>query len=319
MRDFNIPEEVFNQISINNPICKYDNYTYVLVPTGVKNIYEILKRKDDWVVVYADYINFKDCEHTNHYLIKDGRIFTREKVKKAITELKRLLINNLVNEAKKTKFDWENISNENDLRNKENLTNIGKYLNLSRVFDEIKSDYVFLRTESLNDALSKYIYANIFTPENYYDKNYESAIVNIALLWLSNQISTSTAIYQFYELYAHVQIRAHNLTSHTQIDKNDPKSIEPYRLKLIEFVKFVVYFYNNMDPNIQAQKDLYQYLLNKEIKTVKVNLNNKEEYRMSVDAIVRLLRGIEVPIGATIITFDDIESITYRNKIIYQK
>ena len=318
MYNFNMPEEVFNQISINHPVCKYENRTYVLVPTGVKNIYEILRRIDDWVISYADYINFKDCEHTNHYVLKDGRIFTRDKVKKAINELEHLLINDLINEAKKAKFDWENISDENDLHNKENLTDIGKYLNLSRAYDEIKSDYVFLRTKSLNDALSKYIYANIFTPENYYSKNYEYAIVNIALLWLSNQISTSTAIYQFYELYAHVNIRDHNLSSRNQINKNDSKSIEPYRLKLIEFVKFVVYFYNDMDPKIQAQKDLYQYLLNKEIKTVKVNLNNKK-YRMSVDAIVRLLRGIEVPIGSTIINFDDIDTITYRNKMIYQK
>lgn len=318
MYDFNIPEEVFNQISINNPVCKYENRTYVLVPTGIKNIYEILRRMDDWIITYADYINFKDCEHTNYYLAKDSRIFTRDEVKKAITELEHLLINDLVNEAKKTKFDWESISSENDLRNKDDLATLGKYLNLSRLFDEIKSDYIFLRTKSLNDALSKYIYANIFTPENYYDKNYESAIVNIALLWLSNQISTSTAIYQFYKLYAHVHIRAHNLSSRNQIDKNDPKSIEPYRLKLIEFVKFIVYFYSDIDPKIQAQKNLYQYLLDKEIKTVKVNLNN-EEYRMSVDAIVRLLRGIEVPIGSTIINFDDIETITYRNKMIYQK
>lgn len=318
MYDFNIPEEVFNQISINNPVCKYENRTYVLVPTGIKNIYEILRRMDDWIITYADYINFKDCEHTNYYLAKDSRIFTRDEVKKAITELEHLLINDLVNEAKKTKFDWESISSENDLRNKDDLATLGKYLNLSRLFDEIKSDYVFLRTKSLNDALSKYIYANIFTPENYYDKNYESAIVNIALLWLSNQISTSTAIYQFYELYAHVHIRAHNLSSRNQIDKNDPKSIEPYRLKLIEFVKFIVYFYSDIDPKIQAQKNLYQYLLDKEIKTVKVNLNNKD-YRMSVDAIIRLLRGIEVPIGSTIINFDNIDTITYRNKTIYKK
>lgn len=318
---FNVPKEVLNQISINQPVCKYDNRTYVLVPTGVNNVYEILRRMDNWVGVYADYINFKDCEHTNHYLVKDGRIFTRDQVKKAITELKHLVINDLMSEGKKIKFDWENISSENDLRNKDNLATMDKYLNLSRVFDEIKSDYVFLRTESLNDALSKYIYDNIFTPEIYYDKNYESAIVNIALLWLSNQISTSTAIYQFYELYAHVQIRMHNLTSHTQIDKNDPKSIEPYRLKLIEFVKFVNFvacFYNDMDPKIQEQKDLYQYLLDKEIKTVKVNLNNKN-YKMSVAAIIRLLRGIELPIESTIINFDDIETITYRKKILYQK
>ena len=318
MQDFNIPEEVFNQISINNPVCKYENRTYVLVPTGIKNIYEILRRMDDWIITYADYINFKDCEHTNHYLTKDDRIFTRNQVKKAISELEHLLINDLVNEAKKTKFDWESISSETDLSNKNDLATLGKYLNLSRLFDEIKSDYIFLRTKSLNDALSKYIYANIFTPENYYDKNYESAIVNIALLWLSNQISTSTAIYQFYKLYAHVHIRAHNLSSRNQIDKNNPKSIEPYRLKFIEFVKFIIYFYNDIDPKIQAQKNLYQYLLDNEIKTVKVNLNN-EEYRMSVDAIVRLLRGIEVPLGSTIINFDEINTITYRNKTIYQK
>lgn len=307
MRDFNIPEEVLNQISINNPICKYDNYTYVLVPTGVKNIYEILKRKDDWLVVYTDYINYTACEHTNHYLVKDGRIFTRNQVKNAIDELKHLLINDLVNKAKKIKFDWENISNENDLRDKKDLTEIGKYLNLTRVFDETKYNYIFLRITSLDEALSKYINANIFMPKNYYNTDYESAIINIALLWISNQISTSTAIYRFYELHTLIQF-----------NENNQELIEQSRIKLIEEVKIILYFYTDVDTKMKAQKDLYQYLLNKEIKTVNVKFNN-EEYRMSVDAIVRLLRGIEVPIESTIINFDDIETITYRKKILYQK
>lgn len=307
MRDFNIPEDVFNQISINNPICKYDNYTYVLVPTGVKNIYEILKRKDDWLVVYSNYINYTTCEHTNHYLVNDGRIFTRNEIKNAIEELKHLLINDLINEAKKTKFDWENISNENDLRDKKDLTEISKYFNLSRVFDETKYNYIFLKIESLNEALLKYINTNFFSRNNYYNTDYESAIINIALLWISNQISTSTAIYRFYELHTLIQL-----------NESNQELIEQSRLRLIEDVKIILYFYADVDNNMKAQKNLYQYLLDNEIKTVKINLNN-EDYKMNVDTIIRLLRGIEVPLGSTIINFDNIETITYRNKTIYQK
>lgn len=307
MRDFNIPEEVLNQISINNPICKYDNYTYVLVPTGVKNIYEILRRKDDWLVVHADYINYTACEHTNHYLVKDGRIFTRNQVKNAIDELKRLLINDLVNTAKKIKFDWENISNENNLRDKKDLTEIGKYLNSTRVFDETKYNYIFLRITSLDKALSKYINANIFMPKNYYNTDYESAIINIALLWISNQISTSTAIYRFYELHTLIQF-----------NENNQELIEQSRIKLIEGVKIILYFYTDVDTKMKAQKDLYQYLLNKEIKTVNVKVNNRD-YKINKTEIIRLLRGIEVPLDSTTINFDDIETITYRKKMIYQK
>lgn len=307
MQDFNIPEEVLNQISINNPVCKYDNNTYVLVPTGVKNIYEILKRKDDWLVVYSNYINYTTCEHTNHYLVNDGRIFTRNEIKNAIEELKHLLINDLINEAKKTKFDWENISNENDLRDKKDLTEISKYFNLSRVFDETKYNYIFLKIESLNEALLKYINTNFFSRNNYYNTDYESAIINIALLWISNQISTSTAIYRFYELHTLIQL-----------NESNQELIEQSRLRLIEDVKIILYFYADVDNNMKAQKNLYQYLLDNEIKTVKINLNN-EDYKMNVDTIIRLLRGIEVPLGSTIINFDDIETITYRNKTIYQK
>lgn len=307
MRDFNIPEDVLNQISINNPICKYDNYTYVLVPTGVKNIYEILRRKDDWLVVYADYINYTACEHTNHYLVKDGRTFTRNEVKKAIDELKHLLINDLINEAKKIKFDWENISNENDLHDKEDLTTISRHLNLSRIFDETKYNYVFLKIESLNEALSKYINDNIFSPKNYYNTDYESAIINIALLWISNQISTNTAIYQFYELHTLIQF-----------NENNQELIEQSRLRLIKDVKIILYFYADVDNNMKAQKNLYQYLLNNEIKTVKIKVKN-QLYKMNTNEIIRLLRGIEIPLDSTVINFDDIDTITYRNKMIYQK
>lgn len=307
MRDFNIPEDVLNQISINNPICKYDNYTYVLVPTGVKNIYEILRRKDDWLVVYADYINYTACEHTNHYLVKDGRTFTRNEVKKAIDELKHLLINDLINEAKKIKFDWENISNENDLHDKEDLTTISRHLNLSRIFDETKYNYVFLKIESLDEALSKYINNNIFRPKNYYNTDYESAIINIALLWISNQISTNTAIYQFYELHTLIQF-----------NENNQELIEQSRLRLIEDVKIILYFYADVDNNMKAQKNLYQYLLNNEIKTVKIKVKN-QLYKINTNEIIRLLRGIEIPLDSTVINFDDIDTITYRNKMIYQK
>lgn len=307
MRDFNIPEDVFNQISINNPICKYDNYTYVLVPTGVKNIYEILRRKDDWLVVYADYINYTACEHTNHYLMKDGRTFTRNEVKNAIDELKHLLINDLINEAKKIKFDWENISSENDLHDKEDLTTISRHLNLSRIFDETKYNYVFLKIESLDEALSKYINDNIFSPKNYYNTDYESAIINIALLWISNQISTNTAIYQFYELHTLIQF-----------NENNQELIEQSRLRLIEDVKIILYFYADVDNNMKAQKNLYQYLLNNEIKTVKIKVKN-QLYKINTNEIIRLLRGIEIPLDSTVINFDDIDTITYRNKMIYQK
>lgn len=307
MRDFNIPEKVFNQISINNPVCKYDNYTYVLVPTGIKNIYEILRRKDDWLVVYADYINYTACEHTNHYLVKDGRSFTRNQIKNAIAELKRLLINDLVNEAKKIKFDWENISNENDLHDKEDLTTISRHLNLSRIFDETKYNYVFLKIESLDEALSKYINDNIFSPKNYYNTDYESAIINIALLWISNQISTNTAIYQFYELHTLIQF-----------NENNQELIEQSRLKLIKDVKIILYFYADVDNNMKAQKNLYRYLLNNEIKTVKIKVKN-QLYKINTNEIIRLLRGIEIPLDSTVINFDDIDTITYRNKILYQK
>lgn len=243
MRDFNIPEDVLNQISINNPICKYNNYTYVLVPTGVKNIYEILRRKDDWLVVYADYINYTACEHTNHYLVKDGRTFTRNEVKNAIDELKHLLINDLITEAKKTKFDWKNISNENDLRDKKDLTTIIRQSNLYPVFDETKYNYIFLKIESLDEALSKYINDNIFSPKNYYNTDYESAIINIALLWISNQISTSTAIYRFYELHTLIQL-----------NESNQELIEQSRLRLIEDVKIILYFYADVDNNMKAKK-----------------------------------------------------------------
>lgn len=307
MRDFNIPEKVFNQISINNPVCKYDNYTYVLVPTGIKNIYEILRRKDDWLVVYADYINYTACEHTNHYLVKDGRSFTRNQIKNAIAELKRLLINDLVNEAKKIKFDWESISKENELRNKENLATIAKYLNLSQIFDETKYNYIFLKINSLDEALTKYVNTNIFTPKNYYNADYESAIINIALLWISNQISTNTAIYQFYELHTLIQF-----------NENNQELIEQSRLRLIEDVKIILYFYADVDNNMKAQKNLYQYLLNNEIKTVKIKVKN-QLYKINTNEIIRLLRGIEIPLDSTVINFDDIDTITYRNKMIYQK
>lgn len=307
MQAFNVPEEVPNQISINNPVCKYDNNTYVLVPTGVKNIYEILRRKDDWLVVYSNYINYTTCEHTNHYLLKDGRIFTRNEIKNAIEELKHLLINDLINEAKKIKFDWENISNENDLHDKEDLTTISRHLNLSRIFDETKYNYVFLKIESLDEALSKYINDNIFSPKNYYNTDYESAIINIALLWISNQISTNTAIYRFYELHTLIQLNERN-----------QELIEQNRLRLIEDVKIILYFYADVDNNMKAQKNLYQYLLNNEIKTVKIKVKN-QLYKINTNEIIRLLRGIEVPIGLTIINFDDIETITYRKKEIYQK
>ena len=307
MRDFNIPEKVFNQISINNPICKYDNYTYVLVPTGVKNIYEILKRKDDWLVVYADYINYTACEHTNHYLVKDGRIFTCNQVKNAIDELKHLLINDLVNKAKKIKFDWENISNENDLRDKKDLTEIGKYLNSTRVFDETKYNYIFLRITSLDEALSKYINANIFMPKNYYNTDYESAIINIALLWISNQISTSTAIYRFYELHTLIQF-----------NESNQELIEQSRIKLIEGVKIILYFYTDVDSKMKAQQNLYQYLIDNEIKTVKIKVNNRD-YKINATEIIRLLHGIEIPLDSNTINFDDIETITYRKKILYRK
>lgn len=307
MRDFNVPEKVFNQISINNPVCKYDNYTYVLVPTGIKNIYEILRRKDDWLVVYADYINYTACEHTNHYLVKDGRSFTRNQIKNAIDELKHLLINDLINETKKTKFDWENISNENDLRDKKDLTKISKYFNLSRVFDETKYNYIFLKIETLNEALSKYINTNIFSRNNYYNTDYESAIINIALLWISNQISTSTAIYRFYELHTLIQL-----------NESNQELIEQSRLRLIEDVKIILYFYADVDNNMKAQKNLYQYLLNNEIKTVKIKVKN-QLYKINTNEIIRLLRGIEIPLDSTAINFDDIDTITYRNKMIYQK
>lgn len=307
MRDFNIPEKVFNQISINNPVCKYNNYTYVLVPTGIKNIYEILRRKDDWLVVYADYINYTVCEHTNHYLVKDGRSFTRNQIKNAITELKRLLINDLVNKAKKLKFDWENISNENNLRDKKDLTEIGKYLSLTRVFDETKYNYIFLRITSLDEALTKYVNANIFMPKNYYNADYESAIINIALLWISNQISTSTAIYRFYELHTLIQF-----------NESNQELIEQSRLRLTEGVKIILYFYTNTDTKMKAQQNLYQYLIDNEIKTVNVKVNNKG-YKINATEIIRLLRGIEIPLDSTTINFDDIETITYRKKMIYRK
>lgn len=307
MRDFNIPEKVFNQISINNPVCKYDNYTYVLVPTGIKNIYEILRRKDDWLVVYADYINYTDCEHTNHYLVKDGRSFTRNQIKNAIAELKRLLINDLVNEAKKIKFDWESISKENELRNKENLATIAKYLNLSQIFDETKYNYIFLKINSLDEALTKYVNTNIFTPKNYYNADYESAIINIALLWISNQISTSTAIYRFYELHTLIQF-----------NESNQELIEQSRLRLTEVVKIILYFYTDVDSKMKAQQNLYQYLLDKEIKTVNVKVKN-QLYKINATEIIRLLRGIEIPLDSNTINFDDIETITYRKKILYQK
>lgn len=307
MQDFNIPEEILNQISINNPVCKYENRTYVLVPTGVKNIYEILRRKDDWLVVYSNYINYTTCEHTNHYLVKDGRIFTRNEIKNAIEKLKHLLINDLINETKKTKFDWENISNENDLRDKKDLTEISKYFSLSRVFDETKYNYIFLKIESLNEALSKYINTNIFSRNNYYNTDYESTIINIALLWISNQISTSTAIYRFYELHTLIQF-----------NENNQELIEQSRLRLIEDVKIILYFYTDVDTKMKAQQNLYQYLLDNEIKTVNVKVNNKN-YKMNTSEIIRLLRGIDVPLDSTVINFNDIESITYRKKILYQK
>lgn len=304
MYDFNIPEEVINQISINHPVCKYDNQTYILVPTGVSNVYEILIREDKWLRICTDYINYKTCEHTNHYL-KDGRIFTRNDIKNAIEELRRLVINDLIIEAKKLN---NKISTENKLHNKNDLVEKTTYCEQYQSFEETKYDYITSKTKSLDEALIKYINNQIFNPKKYYySTDYESAIVNIALSWLSNQISTSTTINQFYDLNTLVQF-----------NENNQELIEQSRLSLIEGVKIILSVYKDVDTKMKKQQNLYQYLFNNHIKTVNVKVDN-QDYKINTPDIIRLLRGIEVPLDSTIINFDDIETITYRNKMIYQK
>lgn len=279
MRDFNIPEDVLNQISINNPVYKYDNYTYILVPTGVKDIYEILRREDDWLDVQCDYINYTTCEQMHCYKVKDGRIFKRDAVKNAISELKKLLINDLIADAKHVEINWNEMLSESELRSEENLTKteIAKYFNRYYRLEETTYDYVFLRTKSLAEALEKRVDESIFRPKAYYNKDYEYAIINIALLWISNQISTKTAIE-----------RLHKLSTIIIVSEVNAESVKNKRLQLVEAVKIILDFYNDIPKEIQAKKDLHQYLIEHEVKTVNVKTKNREE-KVRATAVIRTL------------------------------
>ena len=151
IHDFNIPEEVLAQLSSNNPICKHDCYTYILVPTGINNISEILRREDDWLDVQCDYINYTTCEHMHCYKVKDGRVFKRDAVKNAISELKQLLTDDLIAEAKHVEINWNEMPSKRKLYAEVNLTETekAKYFNRYYNLEKTTDDYVFLRIKSL--------------------------------------------------------------------------------------------------------------------------------------------------------------------------
>lgn len=131
--------------------------------------------------------------------------------------------------------------------------------------------------------------------------------INIALLWLSNQISTKTAI-----------DRLHKLSTITIVNKANAESVKNKHLQLVEAIKIILDFYNDIPAEIQTKKDLYQYLIEHEIKTVNVKVNNREE-KVSAAKVIITLDNDSIFIDSNTIHFEDIERIRYRNKIIYQK
>ena len=89
-------------------------------------------------------------------------------------------------------------------------------------------------------------------------------------------------------------------------------------MQLVEAVKIILDFYNDIPAEIQTKKDLYQYLIEHEVKTVNVKVNNREE-KVSAAKVIITLDNDRIFIGSNTIHFEDIERIRYRNKIIYQK
>lgn len=316
MNTIQVPSRVLEEISLTKNVIKDKEFVYTLTPTGIPDLYEILKydnNKAYYKTEYLSYLNIYD--NTFNYYLANGRIITGDEIFEQIKKLKELLTDDLLALGKTLEpIDWEKTKQLALSSNEIEDTEQNKARRNLFIFDNIKNKFVRDETTNVIDTLNQYI-ENEFIAPGYNSKDYVAVILEIVLKLLINPKLSEQALNDLYEL----NTLRYDYKRSKEIDKvaiNNEKAMHANELNII------VDFYKNFANQYEPQRQLYQFLRKNNVKNVNIILaNDKKEHKLPVEQVYRLLNGYTVWESETNFDFklDDVASISYRKKEIYQK